>query len=194
MEKVCSVDGCGGYVDSLGYCNKHYLRYRSNGHTDEVRGSHGPLADRFWGKVQIGEAAECWIWLGTMTKNGYGRIGAGGRGGKSLSAHRVSCELHHGAPPFEGAHVMHACDNRACVNPAHLRWATASENIKDAYTKGRKTSPLKRGSMHHMAVLSQDRAKFIRDNPGITVAKLARLFECSRSAVQAVRDGRTWRD
>lgn len=194
MEKVCSVKGCGGVVKGLGYCNKHHLRLRKNGHADEVYGSHGSLADRFWGKVKVGEVAECWIWLGTMMKNGYGRIGEGGRGGKSLSAHRVSCEIHHGPAPFEGAHVMHLCDNRACVNPAHLRWATASENIQDAYTKGRKTSPLKRGAMHHMAVLNADRVKFIRDNPGISAPKLARLFECSVGAVYAVRNGRTWRD
>lgn len=36
-----------------------------------------------------------------------------------------------------GVDIMHSCDNRLCVNPAHLAIGTRSENMKDAYNKGR---------------------------------------------------------
>lgn len=194
MRSVCSMAGCTGFVKGLGLCEKHYVRLKKNGTPENTSGAHAPLVDRFWLKVDKRGDDQCWPWLGTMMTTGYGRIGAGGRGGKSLSAHRVSCEIHHGPPPFDGAHVMHLCDNRACVNPAHLRWATPSQNIQDAYTKKRKASPFKKGESHHMAVLSRERVKFIKEHQEMTVAQLARLFECSRSAIEAVRSGRTWRD
>lgn len=57
-----------------------------------------------------------------------------------LLAHRVSYELHHGPIP-QGALILHSCDNPGCVNPAHLRAGTQSENILEAFAKGRKKIP-----------------------------------------------------
>jgi len=37
--------------------------------------------------------------------------------------------------------VMHSCDNPPCVNPMHLRVGTQSENIIEAFIKGRKFTP-----------------------------------------------------
>jgi hypothetical protein len=52
-------------------------------------------------------------------------------------AHRVAWRLT-GKPLIpDGAVLMHACDNRLCVNPAHLSIGTQRDNVRDAVEKGR---------------------------------------------------------
>jgi hypothetical protein len=193
MNKVCSVDGCGGAIKGHGFCNKHYLRWKNHGTVADGDGSHVSVIDRFWHYADKRGADECWVWTGTQTGNGYGRIAVGGRNGGVTSAHRFSCELHHGPAPFKGAHVMHRCDNRGCVNPAHLAWCTSAENIQDAYDKGRKTSPFRRGASHHVAKLTDEKVRFVKSNPEMSAAHLGRLLGCSNSSIFAIRSGRTWK-
>jgi HNH endonuclease len=83
------------------------------------------LHQRFWPKVNKTET--CWLWTAS-TKNGYGQIGAGGKHGKPLYAHRVAYELVNGPIP-EGLHLDHLCRVTLCVNPAHLEPVTRRENI-----------------------------------------------------------------
>ena len=84
-----------------------------------------PLHIRFWRKVEKSGPDECWNWKGTLRK-GYGSIWGGD--GSTPSAHRVSWELH-GNPLPELPYVLdHACKNKRCVNPAHLRVVLQEEN------------------------------------------------------------------
>ena len=66
----------------------------------------------------------CWIWIGELNRNGYGRIKIFG---KRLMAHRVIYELLVGAIP-ERLVLDHLCKNRCCVNPNHLEPVTVKEN------------------------------------------------------------------
>jgi hypothetical protein len=90
--------------------------------------------DRFWSKVNKKDAAECWEWLGHIGENGYGqfRMAEG-----AVPAHRMSYELTYG--PIRAAHrvVMHSCDNRRCVNPAHLSLGNVRANAWDMIVKDR---------------------------------------------------------
>lgn len=71
--------------------------------------------EKFLAKVEKGVPNECWPWLGT-TNNGYGQVTMPGR---QISAHRLAYAAWIGPIP-EGFEVHHICENKSCVNPAHL--------------------------------------------------------------------------
>lgn len=92
-----------------------------------------PLLDRLLANASISGAGECWEWNGATLNSGYGCIR---ENRKTLLAHRVSYELHIGAIPPR-VDICHRCDNRLCINPAHLFIGTRSDNMRDALSKKR---------------------------------------------------------
>ena len=75
----------------------------------------------------------CWIWNRYVGRNGYGQVAVSH---KTSMPHRVMYQAHNGEIP-KGLVVMHACDNRLCVNPDHLSLGTQGDNVRDCVAKGR---------------------------------------------------------
>lgn len=101
---------------------------------------------RFWSKVSVLSGAECWLWTGARTHNGYGKFSDGPRVSQRIvRAHRFAWEITHGAVP-EGLHVLHHCDRRNCCNPNHLFLGTNEVNVKDKVGKNRQARGMPRGA------------------------------------------------
>lgn len=97
-----------------------------------------PISERFWIKVQKGEG--CWLWLGFSDKRGrpqFSIFNPVTRRNTGRVASRVAYELANDCIVPDDMVVAHTCDNPTCVNPAHLRAVTQSENIQDCHAKNR---------------------------------------------------------
>lgn len=91
-----------------------------------------PFDTRFWHFVIPEPNTGCWIWMGPLMSNGYGKMGVGykSEGNKKTKfVHRISYEHFVGKIP-EGLDLDHKCRVRCCVNPEHLEPVTRIENIR----------------------------------------------------------------
>jgi hypothetical protein len=96
-----------------------------------------------------------------------------------------------GAIP-DGLCVLHECDNRPCVNPAHLFSGTKGDNIRDCLAKGR----IARGTTHGMAKLTEADVREIRRRHEVDRASkksLGRQFNVSDQSILNIIRRRTWR-
>lgn len=148
------------------------------------------VVPRFWSKVDksLGPDA-CWEWLGRVGRaTGYGMFGQWG------GAHRIAYELAYGPIP-DGLFICHHCDNRRCVNPAHLFAGTQADNIADACRKGRMSAPpVHRGKDCHLTKLTNEDVREIRLRlaSGAKPKVLSVEFDVSVNAIYSIRLGKTW--
>jgi hypothetical protein len=131
----------------------------------------------------------CWPWKSNKNNSGYGNVPAV-IAGKRTGAHRHAFKLHHGTDPGEFS-VCHDCDRRECGNPNHLWSGTQRDNMMDAIRKGRYVA-VAPGEYHPMAKLSDDKVREILTT-GEDAATLAERFGVTKTTIQSVRKGKTWR-
>ena len=120
--------------------------------------------ERFNDCHAVDEQTGCWNWMASGSCEGYGGFR---RDGHTL-AHRWAYATFNGPIPT-GAFVLHRCDNRSCVNPAHLFLGDADANNKDMIAKGRhysKGKTLEQVYGPERGALMRERAiRALRDNP-----------------------------
>lgn len=110
------------------------------------------VADRFFEKVDVRSLDECWLWIASVDKDGYGQFGIKKSGRNTMAkSHRWSWEYLHGPIPDKLTvdHKCHnedlfclsgpSCPHRRCVNPWHLEPVTIEVNTSRAADPDRHT-------------------------------------------------------
>ena len=143
------------------------------------------VKDRFFARVQKSES--CWIWTG-VTRNGYGSFFVRGVGWRY--AHRISWILVNGPIP-DGLCVLHRCDNRPCVNPAHLFLGTKAENTADMVSKGRGRGGVSRGESNPTSKLTETQVREIRKET-CPERETAARYGVTRANINYIKRGVTW--
>jgi hypothetical protein len=146
------------------------------------------VIDRFhkdgWNEVVVvNELGPCWEYRGLRSAYNYGVT-------RQVASHRLAVMLD-GRPIPEGMHVLHACDNPPCVNPAHLSIGTRSDNMRDMVAKGRHRVP--NGNYHHATKITDAQVRQIRD--GFTgrwgeVTELALKYGVSANQMSWILQGK----
>jgi len=145
--------------------NFEYLRQKFEAKIDKKSGKNG-----------------CWLWTGSLSNQGYGTF-MHWKDGQShpYLAHRIAYQLKYDPTKLC---VCHACDNKLCVNPAHLFAGTQALNMLDKVQKER----------NNTQVLTANQVKKIRGlaKQGVSHSKLAKLFLVSHSNIQHIVKRRSW--
>lgn len=123
-DATCTAPGCEKPRKNRGgsLCSMHAARVARHGSLDG-KAKRRPLIDRILDRV-VQNPDGCWGWTGTTDNYGYAvlRHPAG-----NTKAHRA-IYAHLVGPIPAGAYIDHACHNKTCNNPAHLRLATPGQN------------------------------------------------------------------
>jgi len=151
------------------------------------------VQERFWSKVDRRGPDDCWPWLASTSSPGYGQFYNYRR--PMDAAHRFSWELHFGPIPEGNGHhgtcVCHRCDNRLCVNPAHLFLGSQHENNLDRIAKGRTRGGRLSGDASPSAKLNSVEVLAIR-KINAPARQVAAGFGVSRQIVTAIRRREAW--
>lgn len=107
---------------------------------------------------------------------------------KQMCIHRYVYMTTHG-PITPGLHVLHICDNRRCVNPAHLFLGTHLVNMADKVNKGRQA----KGEACGRSKIRQSDVEVIIADDRHTHKELAEQFGVSRSQITKIKGRQTWK-
>lgn len=189
-NRSCSIDGCDKPHKARGYCKAHYEQLRIYGSPTARLNKRG-LALQFVETAVAYDGGDCLIWPFAKDGAGYARITLDG---VSTTAHRVVCERAHGPAPTPAHQAAHdrngkPCVSAACVNPAHLRWATPKENTGDKVPHG--TSQV--GARNPISILTEQQVREIRTLRGVkTQREIGQMYGVARETIRNILCGDAW--
>ncbi len=149
------------------------------------------IETRFSQKVQRAAPGACWEWQGSIANTGYGQMSVRRPDGRWTmeNTHRIAWKLAHGAIPADQC-VLHRCDNRKCVNPAHLFLGTKADNIADMVSKGRQARGEKKPGAKLTAAVVRQMREMVKS--GRTMKQVGRAIGVSASSVCMIASGKRW--
>lgn len=131
--------------------------------------------------------SECITWPYASDSHGYGQCRVDGR---TQQAHRVAL-MAVSTPPTRKHHASHGpCHNPKCINPRHLSWKTAKENLNDRLRDGTLNSGMRNGR----SVLTEGQVHQIREDTaaGELQKTLSERYGVSQSTISLIASGRRW--
>lgn len=143
---------------------------------------------------------DCIEWIGAKYPNGYGAIKYEK---KHYTTHRLVYMLLNNINnlPYE-IQICHHCDNPCCINPDHLFMGTRSDNMKDAYKKGRLNMPkcdgvrFKKGHKPINRKLNDCDVVLIKYklSLGQGATSISRELDISRNIIEDIKRGHSYAD
>ncbi len=134
--------------------------------------------NHFWNCVD--KSGDCWIHKGAPSSSGYSQCFSSAKGVQN--SHRVAYEFFFGQIP-KGYLVRHACNNKRCVRPDHLKRGTHANNMQDVSD----------AQSHPKRKLTQEQAREIRQSSD-SQRTLADRFGVDQAAIGNIKSGRTYRE
>ncbi len=135
----------------------------------------------------------CWEWTKTLTVSGYGsKRFTVDKKTKSYLTHRLIWEILFGHPGKKL--VCHHCDNRKCINPAHLFLGTYKDNYDDMFKKGRKRSDsVCSGEKNNKNRLKEHQVlEILSYKNKFSSRALATKYLVNKTSILKIWDGRSW--
>lgn len=153
--------------------------------------------DSFWKYFDRKGESECWLWKGTIHKSGYGTFCISKR---LYQAHRAAYfyaypgEIELLAPRDKSLKqfVLHKCDVRACVNPAHLFLGSVADNNLDMLSKNR--AVYLHAEDHWASAFSNKQIKDVRNllKEGCPQAHIAKKYGVSQACISNINLRKTY--
>lgn len=125
--------------------------------------------------------ADCILYQGHIGKEGYG-LDYNPETQKTTLAHRLVFKNIYGYFPKI---VMHLCNNKACVNPKHLKAGTQSENVIASYRDGLQVNPNRK--------LDTISVKHIYTST-FSQRLLAKYYGVTQKVIWGIKNGKTYVD
>jgi hypothetical protein len=142
-------------------------------------------------RIQI--TPTCWLWTGSRsTQFGRPTYGQFMLAGRRMGAHVASYILHVGPVP-DGLDILHSCDVKHCVNPAHLRPGTHTENIREAFAKLPAGHFAGENNGRNRLTWNDVRAIRAAAAKGARQADLAAQYGVAQAHISQIVHGKRWR-